>query len=106
MPTGAGSKEYGPHLSCGTDLIVTEELARRVVEATPVILLPPLAYAYYRAFVDWPGSVSISAHHFTGVVVDTPLAHWGDRGRRNSCSSIETWYDEFNQLYCQLTTMG
>ncbi len=70
LPIGAGTKEHGPHLPCGTDLMFVEELARRVVEAAPVLMLPSLAYAYYPAFVDWPGSVSIAAHHFTGMVGD------------------------------------
>ncbi len=57
LPIGGGAKEHGPHLPCGTDQMVVEELARRVVEAYPVLLLPTLAYAYYPAFVEWPGSV-------------------------------------------------
>ncbi len=70
LPVGAGTKEHGPHLPCGTDLMVVEELARRVVEACPVILMPALPYGYFPAFVDWPGSVSIQPEHFTGVVGD------------------------------------
>jgi creatinine amidohydrolase len=81
LPIGAGAKEHGPHLPCGTDQFLVEELARRVVEATPVLLLPTLAYAYYPAFVEWPGSVSISADIFAGVVADIvrSLARHGTR---------------------------
>lgn len=70
LPIGGGSKEHGPHLPLGTDQMVVDDLARRVVEAAPVMLLPTLAYAYYPAFVDWPGSVSIAAKHFTDFVAD------------------------------------
>ncbi len=70
LPIGGGTKEHGPHLPLGTDLMVVEELANRVVEESPVLLLPALAYAYYPAFVDWTGSVSIEAQHFTAVVGD------------------------------------
>ena len=70
LPIGGGTKEHGPHLPLGTDLMVVEELARRVMEAAPVMLLPALAYAYYPAFVDWPGSVSIEARHFIAFVGD------------------------------------
>ena len=70
LPIGGGAKEHGPHLPSSTDLLVVEELARRVVEASPVILLPSLAYAYYPAFVDWPGSISIAAATFSAVVAD------------------------------------
>lgn len=70
LPIGGGTKEHGAHLPLGTDLFVVDELARRVLEATPVLLLPSLAYAYYPAFVDWTGSVSISAQHFADFVSD------------------------------------
>jgi creatinine amidohydrolase len=70
LPVGAGTKEHGPHLPLGTDLMVVEELARRVVEAAPVVMLPPLAYGYFPAFVDWPGSVSVEPAHFAGTVGD------------------------------------
>ncbi len=70
LPIGAGTKEHGPHLPLGTDLLVVEELARRVVEAAPVVMLPPLPYGYFPAFIDWPGSVSVEPPHFTGFVGD------------------------------------
>lgn len=70
LPIGGGTKEHGPHLPCGTDLFVVEELAKRVAEEFPVLLLPALPYAYYPAFVDFPGSVSIEAEHFTAIVGD------------------------------------
>jgi len=70
LPISGGTKEHGPHLPCGADLMVVEELGNRVVSSFPVILLPALAYGYYPAFVDWPGSVSISPDHFMGVTGD------------------------------------
>ncbi len=81
LPIGAGTKEHGPHLPCGTDLIVVEELARRVVDACPVILMPALPYGYFPAFVDWPGSVSVQPEHFMGIVGDIirSLARHGTR---------------------------
>jgi creatinine amidohydrolase len=81
LPIGAGTKAHGPHLPCGTDLMVVEELARRVVEAAPVLLLPALAYGYFPAFVDWPGSVSVGSRHFMDTVGDIvrSLARHGTR---------------------------
>lgn len=70
IPVGAGTKEHGPHLPCGTDLMVVEELARRVVEACPIILMPALAYGYFPAFIEFPGSVSLQPETFMGVVGD------------------------------------
>ena len=81
IPIGAGTKEHGPHLPCGTDFMVVEELARRVVDACPVILMPTLPYGYFPAFVDWPGSVCVEPAHFMGVVGDIvrSLARHGTR---------------------------
>lgn len=70
IPVGAGTKEHGPHLPCGTDLMVVEELARRVVETCPIILMPSLAYGYFPAFIEFPGSVSLQPETFMGVVGD------------------------------------
>lgn len=70
LPIGGGTKEHGPHLPLGTDQMVVDELARRVVEAASVLLLPTLPYAYYPAFIDWEGSVSVEARHFTDFVAD------------------------------------
>lgn len=70
LPAGAGSKEHGSHLPCGTDLLVVEELATRVAQKFPVLLLPALAYGYYPAFVDWPGSVSLNPNTFMDCVKD------------------------------------
>lgn len=70
LPIGGGTKEHGPHLPCGTDMMVVDDLAERVIREFPVMLLPTLPYAYYPAFVDWPGSVSIEANHFKAMVGD------------------------------------
>jgi creatinine amidohydrolase len=70
LPIGGGSKEHGPHLPLGTDFWLAEGLAERVVEQAPVLLLPTLAYAYYPAFVDWAGSISIRSRVFMDLVGD------------------------------------
>ncbi len=70
LPIGGGTKEHGPQLPCGTDFYVTDYLGQRVVEQFPVVLLPTLPYAYYPAFVDWPGSVSISSRVFMDMVTE------------------------------------
>ena len=70
LPVGAGTKEHGPHLPLGTDMFLAEELANRLMEQASVLVLPTLAYAYYPAFMDWPGSVSLEAEHFMAVVRD------------------------------------
>jgi creatinine amidohydrolase len=70
LPIGGGVKEHGGHLPLGTDMMVTGELARRLRDATDVLMLPLLPYAYFPAFVDWPGTVSVEAEHFKDLVGD------------------------------------
>ena len=70
LPIGGGVKEHGPHLPLGTDMYVVNELTERVLLEAEVLMLPPLNYAYFPAFIDWPGSVSIAADTFKGFVSD------------------------------------
>ena len=70
LPIGGGVKEHGHHLPLGTDMYVVDALAERVVQAAEVLLLPTLNYAYYPAFVDWPGSVSVAADTFREFAAD------------------------------------
>lgn len=81
LPIGGGVKEHGHHLPLGTDMFVTGELARRVVEEADVLMLPPLNFAYFPAFVDWPGSVSIGAETFKNFVADI-LRSYAKHGTR------------------------
>ncbi len=68
LPVGGGSKEHGGHLPMGTDFFVTDWLARAVTERFPVVTLPTLPYAYFPAFTDFKGSVSIEAYSFSAFV--------------------------------------
>ena len=44
IPLGLGLHPHGPHLSLGTDFVLAEHVAHRVMEAIPVAVAPPLAY--------------------------------------------------------------
>lgn len=81
LPLGAGSKEHGPHLLLRNDQILADYLARRVVEARPVALLPTLTYGFYPAFLEYPGSVSLSFETQKRVVVEVcrSIAGYGPR---------------------------
>ena len=60
LPLGAASKEHGPHLTLGNDQILADYYAERVLAAREVALLPTLTYGFYPAFLDFPGSTSVS----------------------------------------------
>lgn len=81
LPIGGAAKEHGPHLPCGTDYYIVEELAKRIVKKCDVLLLPTLSYGYYPAFVDWPGSISIDGRLFIDMVSEIirPFARVGVR---------------------------
>jgi creatinine amidohydrolase len=74
IPLGAGAKEHGPHLKLSTDEIVSDYLTGRVVEAADVVVAPSLRYHYYPAFVDYPGSTSLSLDTARAVSVDAVLS--------------------------------
>jgi len=81
IPIGAAAKEHGPHLKLKTDWILCEYLKMQVLERCEVIVAPTLAYYYYPAFLEYPGSVSLrlkTARDFT-IEVSRSLAHYGPR---------------------------
>jgi len=60
LPLGAGTKEHGPHLPLKNDQVLADYFAGRLVAVRPVALLPTLTYGFYPAFLEYPGSVSLS----------------------------------------------
>jgi len=81
IPLGAGSKEHGPHLKLGNDAALAEYLARRVIAASDVVVAPALPYHFFPAFLEYPGSTSLSletARVLTMEVVSS-LARYGPR---------------------------
>jgi creatinine amidohydrolase len=81
LPLGAAAKEHGPHLLLRNDEILAEYYARRVLEARPVALLPTLTYGFYPAFLEYPGSVSLSLLTQRDAVAEIcrSLARYGPR---------------------------
>jgi creatinine amidohydrolase len=60
VPLGAALKEHGPHLKLRNDLALAEYFTDRIVTAAPVVATAPLTYHFYPAFLDYPGSTSLS----------------------------------------------
>jgi creatinine amidohydrolase len=81
IPLGAGSKEHGPHLLLSNDAILAEHLVGDVLARANVVAAPPIAYSYYPAFVEYPGSVSLRLETARDTVVDIcrSLARFGPR---------------------------
>lgn len=64
LPIGAASKEHGPHLPMATDYLTAEALGRRLAERAFVLVWPTVGYGHYPAFVDYPGSTSLTDEVF------------------------------------------
>ena len=75
LPIGGGAKEHGSHLPMGTDLYVTDWVAREVTSRCDVLTLPTLPYAYFPAFVKWEGSVSVDYPNFIAYVKDILMTY-------------------------------
>lgn len=59
LPVGA-TEQHGPHLGCGVDTIIAEELCAAVSERTGVPMLPALPYGCSLGHSQrWPGTISV-----------------------------------------------
>ena len=80
---GAGSKEHGRHLQLNNDFLTAEYFKRRVLAAAPqnVVVAPTINYSYYPAFLEYPGSTSVSLQTARAMITDIvrSLAHYGPR---------------------------
>src|SRR5437870_4647283 len=81
LPLGAAAKEHGPHLLLKNDWILAEYLKGRVLAAADVVVAPTIAYSYYPAFEEYPGSISLRLETARDLVVDAcrSLARFGPK---------------------------
>jgi creatinine amidohydrolase len=81
IPLGAAAKEHGPHLKLKNDLLMADALARRVRDARDVVIAPTVNYSFYPAFVEYPGSTTLSQDTARDVVVEIcrSLARYGPK---------------------------
>jgi creatinine amidohydrolase len=68
LPIGAGAKQHGFHLPMNTDRFLAESLAVRIAGRIDGLIWPTVAYGHYPAFVDYAGSVSLSAPVFESAI--------------------------------------
>jgi creatinine amidohydrolase len=78
---GAESKEHGRHLQLNNDFLMAEYLKKRVLDAAPqnVVVAPTINYSFYPAFLEYPGSTSLSVDTARVMITDIvhSLAHYG-----------------------------
>jgi creatinine amidohydrolase len=80
---GAESKEHGRHLQLNNDFLMAEYLKKRVLDSAPqnTVIAPTINYSYYPAFLEYPGSTSLSMDTARAMITDIihSLAHYGPR---------------------------
>jgi creatinine amidohydrolase len=80
---GAESKEHGRHLQLNNDFLMAEYLKKRVLDAAPqnTVIAPTINYSFYPAFLEYPGSTSLSVDTARAMITDIvhSLAHYGPR---------------------------
>lgn len=64
LPVGAACKEHGFHLPLNADYLQAEWLAKQLAMQFNLIVWPTLNYGFYPAFVNYPGSASVSTDIF------------------------------------------
>jgi creatinine amidohydrolase len=81
IPLGAAAKEHGPHLKLKNDWLIAEYLKKRVLAQSEVVMAPTVAYHFYPAFIEYPGSTSLRQETARDLVVDIcrSLARFGPR---------------------------
>ena len=81
IPLGAESKEHGPHLKLKNDAILARYLRDRVRERSKVVIAPTVNYGFYPAFLEYPGSTSLSLETSRDMFVEIcrGLAAFGPR---------------------------
>jgi creatinine amidohydrolase len=68
LPIGAGAKAHGFHLPLNTDRVQVEGLAARIADRIDALIWPTVGYGHYPAFVEYAGSVSLSAPVFQALI--------------------------------------
>jgi creatinine amidohydrolase len=82
IPVGAASRAHGAHLPLGTDRLVAEVVAERLLASLPVLVAPCIAQGFQPAFMDYPGSQHIGADTFQALVtevIEGYLRHGAER---------------------------
>lgn len=80
---GAESKEHGRHLQLNNDFLMAEYFKKRVLAASGqnVVVAPTINYSFYPAFLEYPGSTSLSFETARAMFTDIvhSLARYGPR---------------------------
>ncbi len=69
IPTGA-TEQHGPHAPLATDVLIPQEIARRIAPEIGALVAPPISYALSYPHVGFTGLVHIRIPTFMALVED------------------------------------
>src|SRR5918995_4463950 len=69
IPTGA-TEQHGPHGPLLTDVLIPQEIARRIATEVGAVVAPPINYALSYPHVGFAGVVHISVSTFMSLLED------------------------------------
>ncbi len=73
VPTGS-TEQHGPHLALATDVVIPQEIARRVAPKLGAVVAPPISYALSYPHQGFVGLVTIRIPTFMALVEDLCVA--------------------------------
>ena len=73
VPTGS-TEQHGPHLALATDVLIPQEVARRVAPKAGAVVAPPISYALSYPHQGFLGLVTIRIPTFMALVEDLCLS--------------------------------
>ncbi len=73
VPTGS-TEQHGPHLALATDVLIPQEVARRVAPKLGACVAPPISYALSYPHQGFTGLVSIRIPTFMALIEDLCVA--------------------------------
>lgn len=74
IPLGSALKQHGKHLPLNNDKLLAEFLTVELSKSLDIVVLPTVAASFYPAFVDYPGTVSLSLETATSLIAETCIS--------------------------------
>ena len=100
LPIGA-TEQHGPHMGCGMDFVLADELCRAVSEFTRVPMLPTMPYGCSLGHSErWPGTIAIQP--ITLIELIKQIGDWAYRSGVRRLFIVNTHVTNAAPLRCVL----
>jgi creatinine amidohydrolase len=100
LPIGA-TEQHGPHMGCGMDFVLADELCRAVSERTQVPMLPTMPYGCSLGHSErWPGTIALQP--VTLIELSKQIGDWAYRSGVRRLFIVNTHVTNAAPLRCAL----